>query len=199
MQDARIKEDKKLDIVKRAYNSFYDGGFHATGVDAVMADSGISKRTLYKYFGSKEDLIQAVLDYYATQISEELFSAAQAASDDPRAQILAFFDIREQLIVSRPIRGCLGIKASQEYVGKHNGIAASGKAFAEFVEGNFVRLCGEAGFEKPGQLGKEITILFQGAVLLAQVYGNPSPFETAKVATLALMAIADPAKTRSAA
>ncbi len=179
--------DKKLQIVKRAYDRFYDGGFHATGVDAVMASTGISKRTLYKYFGSKEELIEAVLDYYGSQIGQALFAPAQFSSDDPRDQIRAFFDIREEMIADSPIRGCLGIKASQEYVGKHDGIAARGRAFALFVERTFIRLCQEALFDEPVRLGKEITILFQGAVLLAQVYGDPAPFATAKAAVEALM------------
>ena len=197
MEDAQIAS-KKLEILRRAYDSFYDGGFHATGIDAVMADTGISKRTLYKYFNSKEDLIEAVLGYYQTRISEDLFQAVKVVGGDPRDQILTFFDIREQLITSRPLRGCLGIKASQEYIGKHEGIAASGQAIAEFVEGNFVRLCREAGFEKAETLGKEITILFQGAILLAQVYGSPSPLETAKAAAIALMNNADPKRQRTA-
>lgn len=186
MQLGRMSE-KKLEIVKRAYDRFYDGGFHATGVDAVMADTGISKRTLYKYFGSKEELIEAVLDYYGVEISKALFGPAQSASERPREQILALFDTRELMISDSPVRGCLGIKASQEYVGKHQGIAERGKAFALYVEGKFVEICGAAGFPDPEKLGKQITTLFQGAVLLSQVYGDPSPFVTAKEAVIVLM------------
>src|SRR5271154_468191 len=43
-------EDKKLEIVRYAFDRFYEGGFHATGMEAALAGSGISKRTLYKYF-----------------------------------------------------------------------------------------------------------------------------------------------------
>src|ERR1700754_1676102 len=126
VRDAQF-EDKKLEIVKWAFDRFYEGGFHATGVDTMMADSGISKRTLYKYFPSKEELIEAVLDYYGAGIVHELFDPAMAVSDDPREQILAFFDIRKAMVEETPTRGCLAVKASQEYVGKHEGIAALGK------------------------------------------------------------------------
>jgi AcrR family transcriptional regulator len=186
--ERRHMSDKKTEIVQKAYDRFYDGGFHATGVDAVMADTGISKRTLYKYFGSKEELIEAVLAYYGAQIGESLFRPAQQFSNDPCEQIMAFFDIREEMISDRPIRGCLGIKASQEYIGKHDGIASAGKTFAKVVESTFTRLCEKAQFDEPALVGKEITILFQGAVLLSQVYGEPSPFHAAKSAAGVLLA-----------
>ena len=53
-------EGKKLEIVKYAFDRFYEAGFHATGMEAALVGSGISKRTLYKYFPSKEDLIEVV-------------------------------------------------------------------------------------------------------------------------------------------
>ena len=52
---------KKQDIIRLAYDVFYKHGFHATGVDKLLNDSGISKRTMYKYFRSKEELIAATI------------------------------------------------------------------------------------------------------------------------------------------
>lgn len=180
-------EDKKLEIVKWAFDRFYDGGFHATGIDTVMADSGISKRTLYKYFPSKEELIEAVLDYYGAGIVHELFDPVMAASDDPRVQIIAFFDIRKTMIDESPTRGCLGMKASQEYVGKHQGIAKLGKSAGLQVERQFIEMCKQAGFTEPLSLGKQLNVLFQGALLLSQVYGDSSPFVSAKAAVANLL------------
>ncbi len=51
-------------MISAAYSLFYKNGFHATGVDAIMEKAGISKRTLYKYFASKEALIVASIEYY---------------------------------------------------------------------------------------------------------------------------------------
>jgi len=179
-------DDKKLEIVKWAFDRFYEGGFHATGIDTAMAGSGISKRTLYKYFSSKEALIEAVLVHYGEFIMHELFDPL-AAIKDPRKQIMAFFDIRKTMIDESPTRGCLGIKASQEYAGKHGGIVALGRSAASNVEERFIELCKRAGFAQSAKLGKQINVLFQGALLLAHVSGDSSSFVSAKAAVATLL------------
>ena len=177
---------KKLEILKLAFERYYDGGFHATGIDTVMAESGISKRTLYKYFSSKEDLIEAVLDQYGEGIANAFFAPVMATYSNAREQILACFDSRRmQLEADR--RGCLGIKASQEYVGKHEGIASRGEALGYYVEQQFIDMSKRLGVREPSVLGMQITILFQGALLLSQVYGNPTPFASAKGAVEILL------------
>lgn len=183
---AKISE-KRSRIIELAFERFYDGGFHATGIDTLMADSGISKRTLYKYFPSKEVLIEAVLDHYGTLAAGALFVPAKAASDDVREQIIACFDVRQMMIEDNPRRGCFGIKASQEYIGKHDGIATRGKAFGLHIEQTFIDMCSEAKLANPIEVGKEIAILFQGALLLSQIYGNGDPFTAAKRACLVLL------------
>jgi AcrR family transcriptional regulator len=179
-------EDKKAEIVKWAFDRFYEGGFHATGIDTAMAGSGISKRTLYKYFPSKEDLIEAVLVHYGEFIMRELFDSV-AAIEDPKKRIIAFFDARKTMIDANPTRGCLGMKASQEYVGKHSGIVALGQSAASNVEGRFIELCKRAGFAQSAKLGKQINVLFQGALLLAHVSGDSSSFVSAKAAVSTLL------------
>jgi AcrR family transcriptional regulator len=183
-------EDKKLEIVKWAFDRFYEGGFHATGIDTAMAGSGISKRTLYKYFPSKEELIAAVLVHYGEFIMHELFDPV-AAIKDPRKQIIAFFDVRRTMLDENPTRGCLAIKACQEYLGKHEGIVALGRNSTLNVEERFVELCKRAGFAQPAALGKQINVLFQGALLLAHISGESSSFVSAKAAVSTMLEQAD--------
>ena len=59
----RGRSSKRDQMVEAAYNLFRENGFYATGVDLIMRTANVSKRTLYKYFPSKNDLIVAVLDY----------------------------------------------------------------------------------------------------------------------------------------
>ena len=178
---------KKQDIIAKAYDAFYDGGFHATGIDTVMANSGISKRTLYKYFPSKEDLIEAVLERYGEDTDAFLFAPALLRSDDPRQQILALFDIRQEMM-SQNCRGCLAMKAGQEYIGKHDGIAARGKVASLYIERRFIDLCEKAGLKNPADTGRQLNLLFQGAALTAQMQQDPKVFDVARTAAHILLA-----------
>jgi AcrR family transcriptional regulator len=179
---------KKQEIIAQAYDAFYDGGFHATGIDTVMANSGISKRTLYKYFPSKEDLIEAVLERYGEDTDTFFLKPALARSADPREQIMALFDIRREMVTQASCRGCLAMKAGQEYIGKNEGIAAHGKAASVYIESHFIALCEKVGMANPRETGQQINLLFQGAVLTAQMQQDSSVFEVAKKAAQILLA-----------
>jgi AcrR family transcriptional regulator len=176
-EDAEL-EGKKLEIVKYAFDRFYESGFHATGMEAALAGSGISKRTIYKYFPSKQDLIEAVLRLYSDVVVHKLFGPVASISD-PREQIVAFFDVRK--ITGRMLtRGCLGMKAAQEYAGKHQDIAALGRCAASLGEGKFLELCKQAGLAEPARVAKQLNLIFQGALSLSHATGDTSPFLLAK-------------------
>jgi AcrR family transcriptional regulator len=171
-------EGKKLEIVKYAFDRFYESGFHATGMEAALVGSGISKRTLYKYFPSKEDLIAAVLKLYSEDVVHQLFGPV-AHIDDPREQIVAFFDVRK--IAGRMLtRGCLGVKAAQEFTGKDADIVALGRCAASLGEAKFLELCKQAGFAEPARVAKQLNLIFQGALSLSHTLGDTSPFMLAK-------------------
>jgi AcrR family transcriptional regulator len=178
-------EGKKLEIVKYAFGRFYEAGFHATGMEAALAGSGISKRTLYKYFSSKEELIEAVLRLYSKGVVHELFDPVAHISD-PREQIIEFFDVSK--IAGRMLtRGCLGMKAAQEYAGKHEGIVELGIVASSRGEVKFLELCKRAGFAKPQRLAKQLNLLLQGALALSHASGETSAFLLAKdVASMVL-------------
>ena len=194
-QDGEI-EGKKLEIVKYAFDRFFEGGFHATGMEAALAGSGISKRTIYKYFPSKDDLVKAVLRLYSEVIVHELFDPVANISD-PREQIVAFFDVRK--ITGRTLtRGCLGMKAAQEYAGKHDGIVELGINANSRGEAKFLELCKNAGFAEPARLAKQLNLILQGALVLSHTSGNAAPFLLAKDAASAVLENAALAPRKSA-
>lgn len=189
-------EGKKLEIVEWAFDRFYEGGFHATRVDAAMAGSGISKRTIYKYFTSKEELIEAVLRLYSERIVHELFDPVEHISD-PQEQIIAFFDVRKT--TGRMLeRGCLGMKAAQEYAGRHDGIVTLGRYAASLGEAKFLELCKKAGYAEPARLAKKLNLVFQGALALSHASGDTAPFLVAKDVVAALVENAATTRRRGA-
>lgn len=178
---------KKQEILDQAQRLFWCSGFHATGVDTVLADTGISKRTLYKYFPSKEHLIEAVLDQYAAAVEGGLFAPAFARSADPREQILALFDVRREAMECSAFQGCLAIKAGQEYVGKHAGIEARSRDSSLYIEARFVDLCRAAGLKDAEEVGRQVNLLFQGAVMTAQMRRETDVFDAAKASVRRLL------------
>lgn len=183
-QDLEI-EGKKLEIVKYAFDRFYEGGFHATSMEATLGGSGISKRTLYKYFPSKEDLIQAVLQLYSEHVIDEMFGPV-AGVEDPREQIVQFFDVNK--ISGRMLtRGCLGMKAAQEYAGKNDRIVEFGRYAGSRGEAKFLDLCRRANLEEPERVAKQLNVIFQGALVLSHTSGDPSAFISARDAAAAIL------------
>ena len=53
---------RRDELVETALDLFYRNGFHATGIDRILAEAGVAKMTLYKHFRSKDDLIVAALE-----------------------------------------------------------------------------------------------------------------------------------------
>src|ERR1041384_4616719 len=93
-------------ILETADRLFYEQGIRAVGVDTVAAEAGISKRTLYNYFPSKDDLIVAYLS--------RRFRTVPLTGDPPAAQILEQFDRLERAFASGRFRGCPFVNAVAE-------------------------------------------------------------------------------------
>jgi AcrR family transcriptional regulator len=93
----------------------YAGGIEATGVDAIAAHAGVTKRTLYQHFGSKANLVGAALDAADEPLLAGLRYAverrAQETGDPP---ILALFDVLEHLFETEEWRGCAFQNATLE-------------------------------------------------------------------------------------
>ena len=93
-------------ILNTADRLFYRQGIRVVGVDTVAAEIGISKRTLYNYFPSKDDLIVAYLSRRLRPI--------EATDGPPAEQILEDFDRLERAMRKEGYRGCPFINAVAE-------------------------------------------------------------------------------------
>lgn len=55
--------DKKEQLITTAFQLFYRHGVHAVGINRVLAESGVAKKTLYNHFPGKDDLVAATIDH----------------------------------------------------------------------------------------------------------------------------------------
>lgn len=161
---------KRAEIIETAYQSFYQNGFHTTGVDAVMADSGISKRTIYKYFRSKEELIAAVIAHYDAQIFDHLPEELSRRNKDPKKQILSLFDLKTEEFEKGDYNGCIAINAKVEFDGLDDTIETACSGFYVKLEAYVAELCADAQLKSPKALARQIVILFAGSVVMGKMH-----------------------------
>lgn len=172
--------NKREEIIRDALQIFYAEGFHATGVDSLLAKSGISKRTLYKHFRSKEELIAAVVEYYEGLLFQKITKEMGLRSSDPKEQILYLFDQKRDEFKGKNYNGCFAVNAKLEFQGKDQRIENACKSLYLKLEDFVADLCAKAKCKDPRHLARQIVILFEGAVVLGQMHHDPSIPETAK-------------------
>ena len=155
-------------ILQVASDLFYDGGIHAIGVDTIAAESGVTKRTLYNNFGSKDMLVAAYLKNRHSRWWQRL-EERLAAAERPRA--LAVFDMYAD--DARTIgRGCAFLNAAAELPADHPayGIIRYHKTS---VEERLVELIAEdrPATATPERLARHLFLLLEGAFAHHAIHG----------------------------
>jgi AcrR family transcriptional regulator len=106
-KQAASTSDARERVLETAYELFAHHGTKTVGVDAIVAKAGVAKMTLYRHFPSKDDLVVAFM-----KRREEMWTHAwleteiKARAQDPRARLLAIFDVFHEWFQQRDFEGC---------------------------------------------------------------------------------------------
>ncbi|MEX1224194.1 MAG: TetR family transcriptional regulator, partial [Pirellulales bacterium] len=140
------------------------------GLDRLLNEVGCSKQTFYNHFESKDDLIVAVIDEHHRWWSSELRDRVQrAAGPDPRGQILAMFDVLNEIIHDPEYRGCIFINAAVEFPQPHHPAHQSARQAKADSVALLEDLSERAGASDPAALAQEIDMIMEGALITHQV------------------------------
>jgi AcrR family transcriptional regulator len=176
--------ERLLDV---ATDLFYRHGIRAVGVDEIAERSGVAKRSLYRHFRKKDDLIAAVIRRRDQRWRNEFFAAVRASSTSPKARILAAFDLLGETCRSKGFRGCPFINAAIELADArhagHAAVAENKRATHAF----FVELLRDAGVASPDAVGDEFMLLFNGALVNCALESDDTPSRRAKEAARRLI------------
>jgi len=174
-----LMEKRILDTADRL---FYGQGIRAVGVDTIAAEVGISKRTLYNHYPSKDALIVAYLSRRMRPL---------AFSDRPPAvQILDDFDRLEQTLTDDLVRGCPFVNAVTELGANARSANRIAIAFKEQRRAWFRDLLIQLAVQDPEELATELALLVDGAVAQALVRHDPKMARAAKNAARVLLTAA---------
>ncbi len=187
-----MRPTKREELVRSAMQAFYRNGFHATGMDMLVAETGISKTSMYKHFRSKEDLILAVLRLRDEIFRNRFYRRIEELADSPRDQLIAMFDELQEWFEDPDFRGCMFIKASSEYQDRDHPIHKQSADHKRMLQTHISKLAEAAGLSQPDQLARQLLLLAEGAIVTAHMKHTESPARDARQAALALVAAHEP-------
>jgi len=166
-------------ILAAADKLFYAQGIRAVGVDTVAAEAGVSKRTLYNHYPSKDALITAYLTARFRHI---------APSDAPaREQILASFDRLERVFAGENFRGCPYVNAVTEICDPKHAASKIAVQFKEQRRAWYRALLELLDVKDPDGLATQLQILTEGALVGALVRRDPALARSARAAAEVLL------------
>jgi AcrR family transcriptional regulator len=174
-------------LLRSAIAAFARSGYHGLGIDALLAEAGVSRKTLYNHFASKDELIVATLETYGGEFLRDFRFEVEAATDDPRARLLAIFDVAQRWFAAGDFHGCLFINAVGEFSESDSPV----RRVARHFKRDFRHLLGDwaraAGVGDADDLADQLALLVEGAIVTAQVSGRPGAADTARRAARTLV------------
>jgi AcrR family transcriptional regulator len=163
-------------LLEAAARLFYARGVGATGIDAITAEAGVAKKSLYNNFASKSDLVAAYLEArHAEWLG--LYQARVDGAAGPRERVLAVFDAyvdHARFAYEHGFRGCGLLNAAAELPAGSPGRLAV-RRHKEEVE---ALLAGHLGELLPGQderptlLAAHLAFVLEGAMVRAGLEGG---------------------------
>jgi len=192
---ARSSETTRERIISAASKLFYDQGIRAVSVDAVAEKAGLTKRTLYYHFRSKDDLVAAYLagrDQPNLALFQRWFAEADGGVPD---KVAAIFRNLARAAAHPKWKGCGFLRTSAELANMpgHPAIkigAAHKKNFEGWLRATFEA----AGIATALELSRQILLLLDGCFAVVLLHRDPSYMETAAQAALCLIEAAMPAR-----
>lgn len=168
-------------ILDTAARLFYEYGINAVGVDRVAAESGVTKRTLYDRFGSKEALVLAYLERRESAWRQTLTDELEQHPSPGRDRILAVFDAAARMH-DETSKGCSAVNARAEQAPDVIGHAIAEAVVAQkaWMRSKFRELCAEGGFRQPDTLAAQLQILLDGALVTFGTRAVESPLSVAR-------------------
>jgi|TARA_R110002072_G_scaffold115466_8_gene245782 AcrR family transcriptional regulator len=186
------RPSRRNDLIETAQTLFNAEGFHAVGIERILSEGNLAKMTLYRHFPSKNALILGVLEAREKAVNGWFREVLADPNLEGKGRLLAIFDALEVWFENRSplgkFSGCLFVRASGEFPHPtdpvHLAAADAKQAFVEMV----AAAAELERFKKPRLLARELTLLKEGAIALAQIQGASKPALDAKNAAERLLA-----------
>jgi AcrR family transcriptional regulator len=151
-------------LVESALSLFMRDGFHATGIDKILAEAGVAKMTLYNHFKSKDELILAALRLQDERFRDWFVAAVEGRAENPRGRLLALFGTLDEWI-------------NQQAAAEHK------RQLRDYIR----QIAEDAGAIDADALADVLNLLMEGAIVSAYVCGQGDAAKLARRAATHLI------------
>ncbi|MGH3109832.1 MAG: TetR/AcrR family transcriptional regulator [Gaiellaceae bacterium] len=156
-------------ILEAAYELFSRHGLQAVGINSVVEHSGVAKRTLYRNFGSKDELIVEFLRMREERWTKDwLQRAVEARATDPEERLLAVFDVFHDWFQGDDLEGCSFINVLLEVDDRSSPVRQAAVEHLANIRRYLETLAAAAGIERPDDFARRWHILMKGSIVAAQ-------------------------------
>jgi AcrR family transcriptional regulator len=166
-------------LLAAANELFYAEGVHTVGIDRVIERAGVAKASLYSTFGSKEELVRAYLKGRAearrTRITDRI-----ALHSSAREKITAIFDLLGEIASEPAFRGCAFVNATAEGPRDENRLMQVCSDSRAWMRNLFTDLARECGAKDAARLGRQLALVYDGAITASSMERGPEPAREAR-------------------
>lgn len=156
-------------ITRAALDLFYRQGFHASGVEQLSQMAGVTKKTLYRHFPSKEHVVEAALQLRHAEFMDQMATAVEGADQANRPQ--AYIDFIISWVQSADFHGCAFINASAEYSAQSAPPHVLASQHKQQVLNYLQGICAQASLTQPSAVAMQLFVIGEGLIVTSQVSG----------------------------
>lgn len=178
-------------ILATAERLIYQNGIHATGMDLLVKTSGVARKSIYRYFATKDEIAAAALNARDVRWMHWFITESDKA-ETPEARILNMFSVLKGWFESEGFRGCAFINTAGEVGDPNDPIRLIAKLHKQKLLNYTLALCEQLNVEQPSVLAKQLLILMEGAITVARVMGDYGAADSARDVAQLLLKQASP-------
>jgi len=183
-------QDLRERILATASDLFYKRGVRAVGVDLVIAEAGIAKTSLYRYFPTKDDLIVAFLEREDVDFWSVWDDVGRRYADDPAGELDAHMHWIGERLTRSNYRGCPQINVAAEFAEHDHPARQVARSHMQTLRARLTAIAHRLDVARPDELAAQLAVLVNGAFVSAELLAPDEATEVLRASARALVAAA---------
>lgn len=168
-------------LIFTAIDLFNEHGFHAVGLDYILDEAKLTKSTFYNHFESRDELTVEAVKLRDKWEMEAFMKAVQdKAGYDPKAMLIAMFDVIHDWFNLPDYTGCLFISACAEFPEKHHPVKRAASSHYSDATAGIQKMAEGIGIKDSEAFAREWVLLLEGAMVYRQITDDNSASKIAR-------------------